>query len=498
MTERTDWAALRRLKHATSSLPPIDHLYQGRCPDAVNGPDARDPDCTVCQLLDRPEAPLDHHRAQLASLGQSAGAPVVGAEGLPLDLDDLRVLEQQEARATRGPWTVEIEDGHSHGDIGSAFLCVAQGVRALDAVLSCTLRNDAKALIEQARQAVDLAAQVLRLEQEIDRLEALAENRESHIAGYVQSYNKNVKTMQSQATEIRRLAEQARLGVTLASSFLTWEMGSDAADHATDDARMATCRALARKLWHERGDVRPLDVERLVAALDDMVVVTAPSAIRDEALRVAYESGRSMYRGSAMRALVLAALFGTDATASGAQQPDRTADPPPDGVIPAERPAAPAGVSLFDQRQAELRPLRHLAYQAGQLCAALRNKQAWYEGPGKDARAMYDRIERIVKRAQDREWRRRGQLEVEERRPLRPETTTTRPEAAAADESETREWVVCNFCTGTFDPVKMRNALTGATCPHCGATYDLAELDDLEAFADGPDCASDFDEEVRP
>lgn len=29
----------------------IRHIYNGDCPDDVEGPDARDPDCPACQVL---------------------------------------------------------------------------------------------------------------------------------------------------------------------------------------------------------------------------------------------------------------------------------------------------------------------------------------------------------------------------------------------------------------------------------------------------------------
>lgn len=38
---------------ATGKTP---HLYAGRCPDSVNGPDSRDPDCPACQAIAEAEA----------------------------------------------------------------------------------------------------------------------------------------------------------------------------------------------------------------------------------------------------------------------------------------------------------------------------------------------------------------------------------------------------------------------------------------------------------
>ena len=38
---------------ATGKTP---HLYAGRCPDSVNGPESRDPDCPACQAIAAAEA----------------------------------------------------------------------------------------------------------------------------------------------------------------------------------------------------------------------------------------------------------------------------------------------------------------------------------------------------------------------------------------------------------------------------------------------------------
>lgn len=38
----------RLLDAATGKIP---HLYEGRCPDYVNGPESRDPDCPACQAI---------------------------------------------------------------------------------------------------------------------------------------------------------------------------------------------------------------------------------------------------------------------------------------------------------------------------------------------------------------------------------------------------------------------------------------------------------------
>lgn len=44
-------AALRDLIAVAEDRMP--HLYQGRCPDRVEGPESRDPDCPACRALNR-------------------------------------------------------------------------------------------------------------------------------------------------------------------------------------------------------------------------------------------------------------------------------------------------------------------------------------------------------------------------------------------------------------------------------------------------------------
>lgn len=56
------------------------------------------------------------------------------------------------------------------------------------------------------------------------------------------------------------------------------------------------------------------------------------------------------------------------------------------------------------------------------------------------------------------------------------------------------EWAVCNRCVLTFNPDGNRHPKTRLWgCPHCGETYDEAELDDLETVVNTSGCASDFD-----
>jgi len=45
---------------ATGKTP---HLYAGRCPDSVNGPEPHDPDCPACQAIAAAEAALAEPKA---------------------------------------------------------------------------------------------------------------------------------------------------------------------------------------------------------------------------------------------------------------------------------------------------------------------------------------------------------------------------------------------------------------------------------------------------
>lgn len=197
--DKTDWAALRDLKNAVGSLPPAElstrddhesyagpagsmHCRHCGCDtrlmsEAAYGatPCVYPNDYRKTLMSSPPVESVNTDRAQLASLGQSAGPPVAGAEGLPLDLDDLRVLERQEREATPAPWvhTTSAMSGKDWGMIRPSMYAAplaqvcyggSKDVKA-DGEFIEVIRNDAKALIEQARRAVDLAAQVLRLEQ---------------------------------------------------------------------------------------------------------------------------------------------------------------------------------------------------------------------------------------------------------------------------------------------------------------------------------------------
>jgi len=45
----------RLLDVATGKTP---HLYEGRCPDSINGPDSRDPACPACRAIAEADADL--------------------------------------------------------------------------------------------------------------------------------------------------------------------------------------------------------------------------------------------------------------------------------------------------------------------------------------------------------------------------------------------------------------------------------------------------------
>ena len=73
---------------ATGKTP---HLYAGRCPDSVNGPDSRDPDCPTCQAIAAAEAQQERLLQDMHDAGREIDR--VMAEAAPkavrLTLDEL-------------------------------------------------------------------------------------------------------------------------------------------------------------------------------------------------------------------------------------------------------------------------------------------------------------------------------------------------------------------------------------------------------------------------
>lgn len=73
---------------ATGESP---HLYEGRCPDYVNGPESRDPDCPACQAIAAAEAQQERLLQDMHDAGREVDR--VMAEAAPkavrLNVDDL-------------------------------------------------------------------------------------------------------------------------------------------------------------------------------------------------------------------------------------------------------------------------------------------------------------------------------------------------------------------------------------------------------------------------
>lgn len=78
----------RLLDVATGKIP---HLYEGRCPDYVNGPESRDPDCPACQAIAEAEAQQERLLQDMHDAGREIDR--VMAEAAPkavrLTLDEL-------------------------------------------------------------------------------------------------------------------------------------------------------------------------------------------------------------------------------------------------------------------------------------------------------------------------------------------------------------------------------------------------------------------------
>ncbi len=98
---------------ATGKTP---HLYAGRCPDSVNGPEPRDPDCPACQAIAAAEAALSEPqpdaesamtRADVLRLALEAGFTWEPINNIadPLERFATLVLE-----ADDGPWKSAVID----------------------------------------------------------------------------------------------------------------------------------------------------------------------------------------------------------------------------------------------------------------------------------------------------------------------------------------------------------------------------------------------------
>lgn len=68
----------RLLAVATGKIP---HLYEGRCPDYVNGPESRDPDCPACQAIAAAEAQQERLMQDMHDAGREVDR--VMAEAAP-------------------------------------------------------------------------------------------------------------------------------------------------------------------------------------------------------------------------------------------------------------------------------------------------------------------------------------------------------------------------------------------------------------------------------
>ena len=85
--------AARLFDVATGKIP---HLYAGLCPDSVNGPESRDPDCPACQAIAAAEA--QQHRLLQDMHDAGRGIDLAMAEAAP---KAVRLTEEEIKAATK-------------------------------------------------------------------------------------------------------------------------------------------------------------------------------------------------------------------------------------------------------------------------------------------------------------------------------------------------------------------------------------------------------------
>jgi hypothetical protein len=92
---------------ATGKTP---HLYAGRCPDSVNGPESRDPDCPACQAIAAAEAQQERLLQDMHDAGREINR--VMAESAPkavrltdADLQECKRLADAGSPVPRMSWS---------------------------------------------------------------------------------------------------------------------------------------------------------------------------------------------------------------------------------------------------------------------------------------------------------------------------------------------------------------------------------------------------------
>jgi hypothetical protein len=97
----------RLLAVATGKIP---HLYEGRCPDYVNGPESRDPDCPACQAIAAAEAQQERLLQDMHDAGREINR--VMAESAPkavrltdADLQECKRLADAGSPVPRMSWS---------------------------------------------------------------------------------------------------------------------------------------------------------------------------------------------------------------------------------------------------------------------------------------------------------------------------------------------------------------------------------------------------------
>ena len=108
----------RLLAVATGKIP---HLYEGRCPDSVNGPESRDPDCPACQAIAAAEAQQERLLQDMHDAGREVDRVMAEAEQKAVRLTDaeIGVIDRQSReglKASLSTWPISL----AH-DIETAF-----------------------------------------------------------------------------------------------------------------------------------------------------------------------------------------------------------------------------------------------------------------------------------------------------------------------------------------------------------------------------------------
>ena len=95
---------------ATGKTP---HLYAGRCPDSVNGPEPHDPDCPACQAIAAAEAQQERLMQDMHDAGREIDRVMAEPAPKAVRLTEDEIVEIRRVLAGLGcdtPWSQTIRD----------------------------------------------------------------------------------------------------------------------------------------------------------------------------------------------------------------------------------------------------------------------------------------------------------------------------------------------------------------------------------------------------